>query len=217
MPVFRSAYEARRAAQLSGVPTRTVYKWAETGLVVPSVSRTREMLWSYSDLVTLRLIDWLRREKLLEGDTESDEVKRFKRTSIPSIREALASLELLGGDLTNDSVQVEVDRGGAIVLTISGDRYTVGLQMMERRAARSFDLLGAHDFAPALAQPMEHVSIAPGTLSGQPHVTGKRVPTDIVADMADQGFVFSMIVAAYPSLDDAEVGDAVAFEHGLAA
>lgn len=62
-----SYYEAWRAAALSAVPTRTVYHWASTGLVIPSVSAVKEMLWSYADVMTLRIVAWLRRRKEVEG------------------------------------------------------------------------------------------------------------------------------------------------------
>ena len=58
-------YEAARAAALSGVPTRTVYDWATKGIVVPSVSPVQEKLWSFADLMSLRIVAWLREKKLV--------------------------------------------------------------------------------------------------------------------------------------------------------
>ena len=57
------AYEASRAAALAGVPLSTLYHWAREEMVPPSVSATREKLWSYRDLLTLRLVRWLRTDK----------------------------------------------------------------------------------------------------------------------------------------------------------
>ncbi|MCL2464549.1 MAG: hypothetical protein FWF28_05725, partial [Micrococcales bacterium] len=53
-------YEASRAAALSGVPKSTLYEWARRRVVVPSVSPEREKLWSYADLMALRIVSWLR-------------------------------------------------------------------------------------------------------------------------------------------------------------
>lgn len=50
------AYEVPRAAALAGVPLSTLYHWAREEVVTPSVSATREKLWSYRDLLTLRLV-----------------------------------------------------------------------------------------------------------------------------------------------------------------
>ena len=46
------AYNAERAAALSGVPKSTVHYWARHGHLVPSVA-TRPRLWSFTDLLAL--------------------------------------------------------------------------------------------------------------------------------------------------------------------
>ena len=57
---FRAAlagcYDTRRAAALTGVPVSTVYYWARRQVVVPTVSPTRQKLWSYADLMALRIV-----------------------------------------------------------------------------------------------------------------------------------------------------------------
>jgi len=50
------AYEARRGGVLAGVALSTVYDWARKGIVVPSISPSREKLWSYGELLKLRLV-----------------------------------------------------------------------------------------------------------------------------------------------------------------
>ncbi|MGK2959094.1 MAG: hypothetical protein ACSLFB_12010 [Acidimicrobiales bacterium] len=65
---FDGCYNARRTAALSGVPRSTVYDWALKGVVVPSISPEREKLWSYADLMALRIVSWLRHPKSLAGD-----------------------------------------------------------------------------------------------------------------------------------------------------
>ena len=58
-----AAYTADRAAALAGVPLSTLHYWSRSGIWVPSVSSVKVKRWSYSDLLALRLIDWLRRDK----------------------------------------------------------------------------------------------------------------------------------------------------------
>ena len=101
-----AAYPAERAAALAGVPLRTLYYWAETELVVPSVSRTKLMRWSYADLLVVRLVDWLRQEKA--------DVK-IPRTSMRKLRATLERMEGLGGQLFTRGVEVYVDRKGGLV------------------------------------------------------------------------------------------------------
>jgi hypothetical protein len=83
-------YEAARAAALSGVPKTTVYWWARQGIVVPSVSPVREKLWSYSDLMALRVVSWLRHPKAAGNDVD------LPASPMPKVRKALALLDELG-------------------------------------------------------------------------------------------------------------------------
>lgn len=69
------SYEAPRAASLAGVPLSTVYDWARKDVVVPSISPSREKLWSYGDLLTLRLVRWLRSDKSDARRTAMAEVR----------------------------------------------------------------------------------------------------------------------------------------------
>src|SRR5438874_1717444 len=81
------AYSAARASALSGVPRSTVHWWARHGILVPNVSPKKVMLWSYGDLMGLRVIYWLRRRK-----TDSFGVD-IPSTSMDAIRRALKELQ----------------------------------------------------------------------------------------------------------------------------
>lgn len=78
-------YEARRAAALAGVPVSTVYDWARKEVVVPGVSPVRQKLWSYADLMALRIVSWLRHPK------EAPE-GILPASPMPEVRRALARL-----------------------------------------------------------------------------------------------------------------------------
>jgi uncharacterized protein (DUF433 family) len=80
------AYTGDRAAALSGVPKSTIHWWARNDVLVPSVSATRVMLWSYADLMGLRVIYWLRQRKTTKLGVE------VPRTSMPAVRRALKQL-----------------------------------------------------------------------------------------------------------------------------
>lgn len=89
---FDGCYEALRAAALSGVPHSTVYDWARKGLVVPSTSVEREMLWSYADLMALRIVSWLRHPK---GPHD----EQHPASAMHHVREAFRLLDRRGLDL----------------------------------------------------------------------------------------------------------------------
>jgi DNA-binding transcriptional MerR regulator len=92
-----AAYTADRVVALAGVPLSTLHYWSPRGIWVPSVSSVNVRRWSHSDLLALRLIDWLR------GDKPD---LRLPRTSIARIRGALVAVERLG-DRLRDQPQRE--------------------------------------------------------------------------------------------------------------
>src|SRR2546427_478992 len=76
--VPRGRYSYERASQLSGVPTRTLHHWARTEFMVPDFADLTPKMWSYRDLVFLRLTAWLRAKSMppayvaaLVGDVQS--------------------------------------------------------------------------------------------------------------------------------------------------
>src|SRR5690349_22928317 len=86
---LRGAYTADRAAALAGVPLSTVHYWARNEILVPSVSPTRVKLWSYTDLMGLRTIYWLRQRKV------TTEGWGVPATTMPAVRQALSLLREL--------------------------------------------------------------------------------------------------------------------------
>src|SRR6266545_3743826 len=89
--LWRGVYDAPRAAALSGVPERTLTRWAATDLYVPSISpEPRTRLWSWFDLLALRTIDWLRKPS--DG---------LARVPLARIRSALEDLDARGLSTTD--------------------------------------------------------------------------------------------------------------------
>jgi hypothetical protein len=93
-------YDARRTAALSGVPQRTVYDWANKGIVIPSVSPVQEKLWSYQDLLVLRAIAWLRKTKVSHG------ARPIPASPMAQVREALGMTVQRGLDPWSDQLYV---------------------------------------------------------------------------------------------------------------
>src|SRR2546423_14903391 len=110
----RGAYPGDRAAALSGVPLSTVRYWAAHDVLVPSVSPTRTMLWSYADLIGLRIIHWLRRPK-----KAPDDERVIPATAMPAVRRALRGLAEPDMALWSEDggPTVRVDRRGVFHIT----------------------------------------------------------------------------------------------------
>ena len=89
MTAQRGAYPADRAAALSGVPLSTVDYWARKEILVPSLSAEKVKLWSFSDLMGLRIIYGLRQTKAaLDGSpiprSGMADLKRARSVSLTS-------------------------------------------------------------------------------------------------------------------------------------
>ncbi|HWB70712.1 MAG TPA: DUF433 domain-containing protein [Egibacteraceae bacterium] len=199
-------YEASRAGALSGVPERALYQWAGVGLVVPPVSVTRQNLWSYGDLLTLRLVRWLRAP---EADLET------ARTKIGEIRHAL---EKLGPDLW--AVEADGLASSTILVTRSGDIVLdrPPRQDVDGQALLDIvDLFAPFERGPDLRRPRPHLRIIPGKVAGEPHLAGSRLTTRAVAALAARGLPFDDIAALYPHEEPDGLREALDLEAQLAA
>jgi len=144
----RGAYTADRAAALSGVPRSTVHYWARNEILVPSVSPSKVKLWSYTDLMGLRTISWLRHRK---ASTSGWDVPA---TTMPAVRRALATLAELDVELWTEEGghSVRVDPNGEIFILADSGAETLDrarpldedmldlIEPFQIRAARGPDL-----------------------------------------------------------------------------
>lgn len=209
---FDGCYQASRAAALAGVPVSTVYYWARTNVVVPSVSAHRVKLWSYADLMSLRIVYWLRQDK-----------PEASATSMAAVRRALSQLEHLGQDLwepiqDGDSSPIRVDRQGTIHLLHDDQLARVDGQFVMGGA---FDPLSPFQTetmrGPDLVRPRPHLRIVPGKVAGEPHLAGTRVTSLSIAALAERGFKLGAITAMYPDEDPRAIAEALDLEQDLAA
>ncbi|HEY5847265.1 MAG TPA: DUF433 domain-containing protein [Nakamurella sp.] len=208
-------YEASRASALSGVPLTTVYWWARHGVVVPSVSPVREKLWSYSDLIALRVVSWLRHAKPAD-------VGELPASPMPQVRQALTMLGEYNLDPWSpsapDTSPLLVDCAGRIFLRINGDvvdlegqRSILHEQVLELTAP----FTSAGGDGPNLLRPRPHLRIVPAKVAGEPHIEHSRLTSRTVAALADRGFSPAQIAAMYDEPEQA-IREAIDLERQLA-
>jgi uncharacterized protein (DUF433 family) len=208
------AYTADRAAALSGVPRSTVHWWARNEVLIPSVSDKRVKLWSYADLMGLRVIYWLRQRKTTTRGVE------IPRTSMRAVRRALRELgELQLSLFENGRPRILVDVSGKVHVK-RGDR----VQNLDGQVvgAEIIDLVAPFTTTegtrgPDLVRPRTDLRIVPGKLSGSPHVVHTRLETRTIGALARDGYDRSAIGRLYPYLTSSHIEQALDLERQLAA
>jgi uncharacterized protein (DUF433 family) len=206
---FEGSYPAARAAALSGVPVSTVYDWARTGVVVPSVSMEREKLWSYADLMALRIVSWLRHPK-----------PEASRSPMPRVRRALQRLEEQGLDIWDAGAtagSLFVDRSGHLyIATLDGLVDDTGASLLDLGLDLLAPFASGLGTGPDLRRPRPNLRIVPGKCAGEPHLVGTRVTTLAITALADRGFDEAAIAKLYPDSDRDALREAVDLERELA-
>jgi uncharacterized protein (DUF433 family) len=207
------AYRASRAAALSGVPERTVHDWANKKVVVPSVPIERIKLWSYADLMALRVVSWLRNPKPQAG-------RDVRSTPMAKVKKALATLQDYGLEIWSPSAgaRVLVDSGGEVIVVTGGKEF-VGDQVVERALldlAAPFELFNGLR-GPDLRRPRPHLRIIPGKLGGEPHVDHTRLESRAVAVLAARGFALDQLHELYPFASREVLEECISLEEQLEA
>jgi uncharacterized protein (DUF433 family) len=208
------AYTADRAAALSGVPKSTVHYWARRGHLVPSISPERIKLWSYTDLLALRTIYWLRQPK------RTAEGHEIPSSTMPAVRRALAALRALDLELfQGDRSLVVVDRDGNVLLNPPGGALQTPAG--QRVVRELLDVVAPFDTVeglrgPDLRAPRTHLRIIPLKLAGSPHVEGTRIETRALAALRSRGYEINQIAALYPKVAAYAIDEALDLESQLA-
>lgn len=206
------AYAADRASALSGVPKSTVHYWAREGVLVPSVSTSRVKLWSYADLMGLRIIYWLRQTKTQAAGAE------IPRTGMKAIRGALTRLRELGEPLWHpDDTSIWIHADGEIAVKGPAGPETLQGQQLLPEAINLIAPFPTREGlnGPDLARPRPDLRIVPGRLSGAPHIARTRLETRAVAALAEDGLAIELIQQLYPFASHDHIVQALDLERQL--
>lgn len=214
LAALEGCYEAPRAAALSGVPVSTIYYWARTGVVDPSVSPAKPKRWSYADLIGLRIVYWLRHPKLHESEPVS-------ASPMSDVRRALAELADLGLDIWSSGYEMprtplRVDRSGKVYVDTGS---MVETTHREGVLEETLDLLGPFEVdggrGPDLVQPRPHLRIVPGKVSGEPHLDHSRITTQAVSALYERFGDLGKVISFYPDIAPQAISEAIDLEHQL--
>lgn len=214
MKLPRGAYPADRAAALSGVPISTVHYWARKDILIPSVSPERRKLWSYPDLMGLRVIYWLRHAKTGRDGQE------VPASTMPMVKAVLAQLEELDLALWSEEhgPRVRVDLAGKILVTAAPHSEDASGQAVLAQGGE-LDVLEPFPTkqgkGPHLVHPRPMLRIVPGKLGGSPHLVHTRLESRALAALARQGVDTAKIYKLYPRFSKAAISQAIDLEAQL--
>jgi uncharacterized protein (DUF433 family)/DNA-binding transcriptional MerR regulator len=201
-------YDAERASQLSGVPERTVHRWAAEGVVTPDYLTAPTTHWSYRDLVLLRLAAWLR-SKAMEPVWVGERTKAVKEW-LEEPKNEIAILRSQGQSMIVGDETIDRLTGEMLIPQVVSfiSVWSVFESLPHGRRQRLW--------GPDLIKPTRRVRIIPWVMAGEPCVEGTRVPTSTLFAIHQQrGLAASKITQLYPTLSVDEVVDAIELEGRL--
>lgn len=230
--LFRGVYPADRAAALSGVPKSTVYYWASHGVLTPSLRPDRPKIWTYADVLALRIIYWLRHDKpISDGGRDAavstavfqakrwEDDPRLPASSMQKVRKALLAIRDQGKEIWHEDLHVLVDRRGD-VLVRTPDGIWKGTPAGQSVVEDTLDVLAEFRSAPGLvgpnlSRPRPHLRIIPGKLAGEPHVEHTRIKSRSMFSLLNEGLAKYQVLRLYPELTTEAVEECWDLENSL--
>ncbi len=183
--------------------------------MTPAISAVGTKLWSYADLMALRIVYWLRHPKKA-GPAE------VTAGPMSEVRKALEILDRMDLDIWDESrsgqTPLQVDPRGRIHIASGESVTTTG-----RRQVRAdfLDILGPFDGpsaqGPDLIRPRPLLRVIPGKVSGQPHLLDSRITTRTIASLHQRFGDVDRVVALYPHQQERALVEAIDLERSLEA
>ncbi|WP_214107940.1 DUF433 domain-containing protein [Acrocarpospora catenulata] len=196
------SYSPKLAAALSGATLRQLAHWRKAtnrgAVLVPEISVTRPVLYSFRDLIALRTCVKLR------NDTSLQKIRRALDTLRDDLgeREHLSAYQFVADESTIYLVEPE-----QVTDLVRNKANLVIYQLVD--VLRPFYRDGRH--IPDLLRPREHVTVDPAVRGGIPVIEGTRVPYDDVAALLRDGVPAERISDYYPSVSGTAALDAADF------
>jgi uncharacterized protein (DUF433 family) len=195
-------YSAKEVGRLAGVSARKIGSWARYG-IIPSVSK-KPRVYSYADAGEAVLVRYL-----LDQEIPTRQIREI----VESLRAEYGQWPLATAPLEHAGPFVVVREGDRIYFSAlnTGQRVIAGT-LIDLQAVR--DALSQGGWA-AYKHPREHIEVDPDLHSGQPVIRGRRLPTELVAEIAREEDGWSILREDY-GLTEAEIRDALAYEEDVA-
>jgi uncharacterized protein (DUF433 family) len=199
----RGHYTAREAGVLAGVSGNKIGQWARRGYIRASQSDYPPYVYSYQDVGEAILV-----HELLEASVTHLKIRR----AIAALRERFGNRWPLQG------AELATADGG--VVTFADDAlYDIGdkvwqQQIRPENLRRIAGLLRRGGWAARALPDLQHIEVNPDRLSGRPTIVGRRVPVEVVAQIADEPGGIDELHEGF-DLNDAQINDARQWWHAV--
>jgi uncharacterized protein (DUF433 family)/DNA-binding transcriptional MerR regulator len=200
-------YTPAEVGRLAGVSAHRIGQWARYGIILPSVSR-RPNVYSYADAGEAVLAHYLVEQGLSPGDV---------RRIVHRLRDEYGPWPLARAPLKHDGRLAVIQRkDGIFDVVLADEQGEQGIMLLK--------LFNLKDIRQALSRggwvsyenPREFVEVDPDLHSGEPVIRGRRITTSRVAALAALPDGRETLREDF-DLTDAEIDDAVGYEHDLMA
>lgn len=192
-------YSAREVSRLAGVSPRRVGSWARYG-IVPRVSR-RPSVYSYADAGEAVIARYL-----IEQGVRPKKVREM----VERLRERFGVWPLARAPLEHE---------GGLVVMREGDQVLVDVIDHPEQQVEEGTFLSLTEVREALERggwvafhtPRPHIQVDPDRLSGRPTIRDRRLPTAMVAELAERPEGREALHKEF-GLTDEEIEEAVGYE-----
>jgi uncharacterized protein (DUF433 family) len=199
-------YTAGEVGRLAGVSGQTIGQWARYS-IIPSVS-TNPRVYSYADAGEAVLVRYLLHHELQPSDV---------REIVKNLRDKFGAWPLTNAPLAHDGRFVVVrDREGRVFSASYADQGVLEGTLERLTEVDLFAIRTALSRGGWVADlsKIAHVEVDPERLSGQPTIRGKRIATEVVADLARDEAGREVLREDF-HLTEEEIADAVEYERAV--
>jgi uncharacterized protein (DUF433 family) len=196
-------YSAAEVGRLAGVSARRIGQWARYGLI-PSVS-AKPRIYSYADAGEAVLVRYLISQKYTTA-----EVRRI----VEQLREEFGTWPLAAAPLEHDGKLTVLRKDGEVFISVDRpDHEVMGETFLNLKIVR--EALWSGGWV-AYVNNLAHIEVDPERLSGRPTLRGRRLATEVVAELAQLEGGREDLRDEY-GLTDEEIDSALAYESAVSA
>lgn len=201
--VVIAGFTIDQATRLTGVTLRQLRYWANDGFFVPSIEVASEgvqamRLYSFRDLVCLKIIDTLRNDSKIP--LQHLRAVKERLAHLGDDMWAKTTLYVLGRRVVFDNpatgLKEDIANGQGVfqipLKVVSGSMHEA-VKALRAREATEFGRIDAKR-------------------AKNPVIAGTRIPVRVIQDFAEAGYSTSEILSQYPSLTETDVAAALSYK-----